>query len=165
MKTTSSGLALLKKTPRKSSVENGKKMNFCDKLRSNSSFKKERPRAEEYSPSPTAFRDSSTSKSRPHKSIGRKVDQPLKGLDFIPLVRKNTKNSDTLAIAKKSSDYDTEDFFSYIGKSPKVGIDRFDSKGTISVCKSTTVKPAYLERIVAHQQAEARDQTLHGRNR
>lgn len=139
MKLSTSGLALLKKTPRKSSVENGHRQIFCDKLRSNSSFKKERPRAEEYSPSPTAFRDSSTSKSRPHKSIGRRAEAAFKGLDFVPLVRKNTKNSDTLAVAKRSIDYDTEDFFSYIGKSPKYAIEKFDSKGTLSVCKSTTV--------------------------
>lgn len=145
MKATSTGLALLKKTPRKSSVENGLRKNFCEKLRSNSSFKKERPRAEEYSPSPTAFRERSTSRSRPIKSIGRRIDQPFQGLDFVPLVRKNTKNSDTLAVAKRSADYDTEDFFSYLGKSPKRMIDKFDSKGTLSICKSTTVNSSNLE--------------------
>lgn len=139
MKATTVGLALLKKTPRKSSVENALKKNFCDKLRSNSSFKKERPRAEDFSPSPTAFRDRSPSQSRPLKSVGRRADQTNVALDFVPLVRKNTKNSENLALAKKSSEYDTEDFFSYIGKSPKKVIDRFDSKGAISVCKSTTV--------------------------
>lgn len=135
----STGLAFLKKTPRKSSVENGLRRNVCEKLRSNSSFKKEKPRAEEYSPSPTAFRDSSTSKSRPNKSIGRRVEPPFQRLDSLPLVRKITKNSDTMGVAKRSGDYDTEDFFSYIVKSPKVAIDKFDSKRTLSICKSTTV--------------------------
>lgn len=138
MKIGLSGITVLNKTPRKTSVDNSHKKNICDKLRSNSSFKKERPRAEEYSPSPTAFRDSSTSKSRLNKSLSRRPKKPIQGIDFIPLVRKNTKNSDTLA-GKKSSEYDTEDFFSYIGKSPRVGVDRFDSKETISICKSTTV--------------------------
>lgn len=143
MKADSHSLSQLKRTPRKSSVETSYNKKFCEKLRSNSSFKKEKRRGDEYSPSPTAFRDRSASKSRPNKSISRNSGAPtIKAFNFIPLVRKNTKNSDTIGYApeKKMIDYDTEDFFSCLAKSTKhAAVDRFDSKGTLSIGKSLTV--------------------------
>lgn len=143
MKAELKSLAQLKRTPRKSSVETSYREKFCEKLRSNSSFKKERPRADEYSPSPTAFRDRSASKSRPNKSISRTSGIPTpKAFNFVPLVRKNTKNSDTIGYApeKKGIEFETEDFFSCLAKSTKqVTIDKFDSKGTLSIGKSLTV--------------------------
>lgn len=143
MKADLRSLAQMKRTPRKSSVETSYRKKYCEKLRSNSSYKKEKPRADEYSPSPTAFRDRSASKSRPRKSVSRVSGVPTtKGFNFVPLVRKNTKTSDTIGYVqdKKTIDFETEDFFSCLAKSTKqTVVDRFDSKGTLSIGKSTTV--------------------------
>lgn len=137
-------LPQFKRTPRKSSVDPSNKHKYNEKLRSNSSFKKEKNAhaRDDKSPSPTVFRDRSTSKVRLDKSKSRQAGVPgFAGIEFVPLVRKNTKNSDTIGYGqqkKGSVDYETEDFFSHIAKSCKPA-DRFDSKCTLSLSKSTTV--------------------------
>lgn len=129
----------MKLTPRKTSVD-ASANKYHEKLRSNSSFKKQKTRPVEYSPSPTAFRDRSASKPT---TVNSRQGLPMFGkFDFAPLVRKSTKTSDTTG--GKSSKFlieeDTEDFFSCLAKSTKPPtIDRFDSKATLSIGKSNTV--------------------------
>jgi hypothetical protein len=129
-----------KKTPRKTSVDSSYRNKFCEKLRSNSSFKKKVIRDEDLSTSPKAFRDRSA--SRPGKSVGRLDRANSKNdFDFIPLTRKNTKHSDALRSSKGNRTDDQEsdqDFYSQMTKSyvMKTGAG-FESKDTLSNCKSS----------------------------
>lgn len=139
------GQRTARKTPRKTSVDSSYKRKFTDKLRSNSSFKK-KSRNEEASPSPLPYRDSSTSRP-PVKSVG-KLDRAKskQELQFIPLCRKNTKNSDIVHPTKGDADSDCDlEFFSLMTKSQRVksGVAPFDSKGTSNLSKSITVGQPY----------------------
>ena len=140
-----------KKTPRKSSVDSSYRRKFVDKLRSNSSFKKKTSRNDEASPSPMPYRENSA--SRPMKSVGRLDRAKSKqDLDFIPLCRKNTKNSDIVHRTQKGdtdSDIDAE-FFSHIAKSQivKTSLGFFDSKGTSSLSKSTQNESLFINKKV-----------------
>lgn len=129
-----------RKTPRKSSVDSSYKRKFTDRLRSNSSFKKKTSRHDEASPSPLPYRDNST--SRPGKSVGRLDRAKSKQeFDFVPLCRKNTKNSDIVhPTQREDSDCDLE-FFSQMTKSQRIKsvVAPFDSKATSSLSKSITV--------------------------
>ncbi len=129
-----------RKTPRKSSVDSSYKRKFVDRLRSNSSFKKKNSGQDEASPSPLPYRENSS--SRPGKSVGRLDRAKSKQeFDFIPLCRKNTKNSDIVhPTQKEDSDCDLE-FFSQMTKSQRLksGVAPFDSKPTSCLSKSNTV--------------------------
>ena len=142
--TIDDGSRLNRKTPRKTSVDSSYRNKFCEKLRSNSSFKKRLVREDDCSTSPKAFRDRSV--SRPGKSVGRLMDRSVarsknKEFDFIELTRKNTKNSDKVHTSKhaKIEDQDTEhDYHSQMTKSYVLKTSTgFESKDTLSNCKSS----------------------------
>lgn len=130
------------RTPRKSSVEAPSKKIYCEKLRSNSSFKKQRPQVveddDDIMVSPLVFGDTSRSKSGA-KTISCKLEHQTKKSDYeyIPLIRANTKNSDA---SKTHNEFesDQEIFFSQLAK-PVTSKITLESKETMSVTKSSTV--------------------------
>jgi hypothetical protein len=135
------------RTPRKRSTDSYKQR-YCDKLRSNSSFKK--PREDDNSMSPSPMYD--RSRSKPGKSVGRIIRVRSKeDFDYPVLSRQCTKHSDVLPFTRGSSK-DQEMFFTQLNSSHNTNLQtRFDSKETYSLTKSVTtvVFSINQERIIS----------------
>lgn len=122
--------ASIKRTPRKQSCDSSYKKTtgeLVEKLRSNSSFKKKSRQDEESVASPSIFRGASRSRtpSKIKKSLTRlKKAGSKQDFDFIPLMRKCTKNSDVVYTQQQK-----EENRHHYSKA-------CDSKETLSLCKS-----------------------------